>query len=70
VRSGRLPDPLTHEAATNVVRTLLATGGGERTVPWWLDRLARRTGCSHISDTIYSPPTGIDHAWSCTPIAL
>ncbi|MEU8001100.1 hypothetical protein AB0B66_08075 [Catellatospora sp. NPDC049111] len=45
VRSGRLPDPLTQEAATDVVRTLLATGGGdERTVCWWLDGLARRTG--------------------------
>jgi hypothetical protein len=78
VRSGRLPDPLTQKAATDVVRTLLATGGGdERTVSWWLDGLARRTGCLHISDMIYWPAGRtstaeeiIDHAWSCTPIAL
>lgn len=78
VWSGRLPDPLTREAATDVVRRLLATGGGgERTVSWWLDGLTRRTGCLHISDMIYWPAGRtstaeeiIDHAWSCTPIAL
>ncbi|MET8365163.1 hypothetical protein ABZU53_16530 [Micromonospora sp. NPDC005194] len=44
VRSGRLPDPLTKDAATHVVRTLLITGGGiERTVSWWLDGVTRRT---------------------------
>ncbi|MFI7517039.1 hypothetical protein ACIBVK_26455 [Micromonospora echinofusca] len=78
VRSGRLPDPLTKDAATDVVRALLATGGGdERTVSWWLDNLARRTGCLHIGDMIYWPAGRswaaeeiIDHAWSCMPIAL
>jgi hypothetical protein len=78
VRSGRLLDPLTRDAAIDVVCTLLATGGGdERTVTWWLDGLARRTGCLHISDMIYWPAGRtwtaeeiIDHAWSCTPIAL
>jgi hypothetical protein len=78
VRSGRLPDPLTKDAAADVVRMLLDTGGGDdRTVSWWLDGLARRTGCLHISDMIYWPAGRswtaeevIDHAWSCTPIAL
>jgi hypothetical protein len=38
LRSGRLPDPLTKDAAADVVRTLIATGGGdERTVSWRLD---------------------------------
>lgn len=77
VRSGRLPDPLTKDDATNVVRTLRAASGDGRTVSWWLDGLARRTGCLHISDMIYWPASRswtaeeiIDHAWSCTPIAL
>jgi hypothetical protein len=78
VRSGRLPDPLTKKAANEVVQRLLTTGGGdERTVAWWLDGLARRTGCLHLSDMIYWPAGRswtaeqiIDHAWSCTPIAL
>ncbi|MER7441539.1 hypothetical protein [Micromonospora avicenniae] len=78
VRSGRLPDPLTRDAATDVVRTLLTTGGGdERTVSWWLDGLERPTGCLHISDLIYWPAGRswaaeeiIEHAWSCTPTAL
>jgi hypothetical protein len=78
VRSGRLPDPLTKEAATEVVQTLLTTGGDdERTVNWWLDGLARLTGCLHINDMIYWPAGRswtaeqiIDHVWSCTPIAL
>lgn len=78
VRSGRLPDPLTKDAATDVARTLLTTGGGDaRTVTWRLDGLARRTGCLHISDMIYWPAGQtwtaeeiIDHAWSCKPIAL
>ncbi|MEV0271450.1 hypothetical protein AB0H43_21950 [Hamadaea sp. NPDC050747] len=78
VRSGRLPDPLTKHAAIEVVRTLVASGGGdERTVSWLLDGLARRTGCLHITDMIYWPSDRfrtaeeiIDHVWSCTPIAL
>ncbi|PYC74951.1 hypothetical protein C7C45_03420 [Micromonospora arborensis] len=78
VRSGRLPDPLTKDAATNVVRTLLSTGGGdERTVTWWLDGLRHRTGCLHISDMIFWPAGRsrtaeeiIDHVWSCEPISL
>jgi hypothetical protein len=78
VRSGRLPDPLTKQAAIDLVRTLLASGGGdERTDAWRLDGLTRRTGCLHISDMIYWPAGRsrtaeeiIDHAWSCTPIAL
>jgi hypothetical protein len=78
VRCGRLPDPLTKQAATNVVRTLLTTDDGdERTVIWWLDGLARRTGCLHIGDMIYWPAGRtwtaeeiIDHVWSCAPIAL
>ncbi|WP_410813402.1 hypothetical protein [Micromonospora sp. 067-2] len=78
VRSGRLPDPLTRDAATTVVRTLVTTGGGdERIASWWLDGLTRRTGCLHISDMIFWPAGRsrtaeeiIDHAWSCTPISL
>ncbi|WP_117213919.1 hypothetical protein [Allorhizocola rhizosphaerae] len=78
VTSGRLPDPLTKQAAIEVVRTLVASGGGdERTASWLLDGLARRTGCLHITDMIYWPSGRsrtaeeiIDHAWSCTPIAL
>lgn len=78
VRSGRLPDPLTKNAAADVVRTLLAADrGDERTVSWWLEGLERRTGRLHISDMIYWPAGHpftaeeiIDHAWSCTPIAL
>jgi hypothetical protein len=78
VRFGRLPDPLTKDAATDVVRTLLTTGGGdERTVTWQLDGLARRTGCLHVSDMIHWPANRTwtaeeitDHVWSCTPISL
>ncbi|MEV0272565.1 hypothetical protein AB0H43_27630 [Hamadaea sp. NPDC050747] len=78
VRSARLPDPLTRQAAIEVLSTLLASGGGDdRTVSWLLDGLARRTGCLHFTDMIYWPSDRswtaeeiIDHAWSCTPIAL
>lgn len=78
VRAGRLPDPLTLGASTDIVRTLLATGGGDdRSTSWWLEGLARRTGCLHISEMIYWPGDRswtaeeiIDHAWSCTPISL
>lgn len=53
---GGLPDPLTKQAAIDLVRTLLASGGGdERTVSWLLDGLARRTGCLHTTDMIYWP---------------
>jgi hypothetical protein len=77
-RSGRLPDPLTKDAATDLVRTLLAgSGGNERAISWWLEGLKRRTGCLHISDMIYWPADRprtaeeiVDHAWSCTPLAL
>ncbi|MEU8007461.1 hypothetical protein AB0B66_40410 [Catellatospora sp. NPDC049111] len=78
VRSGRLPDPLTKDAATDIVRTLLtAEGGDERSTSWWLEGLERRTGCLHISDMIFWPAGRswtaeeiIEHVVACTPIAL
>ncbi|MEV4412588.1 hypothetical protein [Catellatospora sp. NPDC049609] len=40
VRSGRLPDPLTKDAAIDIVRTLLtAEGGDERSINWCLEGL-------------------------------
>jgi hypothetical protein len=76
VRFARLPDPLTRHASTDIVRTLMTTGGGdERTASWTLTGLERRLGCLHISDMIYWPVGHqgtaeeiIDHAYSCAPI--